>query len=311
MGMMQSQCKSKVVMKGQLIQMKITDQATDIGAAGAAWKGLYKAGAAAALAAALVFRRNLDAEWMLLRMSGIIKTGPSESPGTLIDWFVLLQQNRLLGLTLLNLFDLVNYALVGLIFLALIAALWRASQSWMLLAGVLGFAGITVYFASNQAFTLLSLSSQYAAATVEAQRAMLLAAGQAALAIHQNASYAGSGIYLSFLLVSAAGLILSAAMLRNAIFGKGTAYMGILANGLGLSYYLVLVFAPALDFIPISISAIFLLAWYLRVGLRLWSLGAYQTSFPFNSWRLCAFALNFSFCKRHLTNTGNQRSTEL
>jgi hypothetical protein len=241
------------------------------------YKGLYKAGAAAALIAALVFRRNLDAEWMLLRIAGIINAGPSVAPSTVSDWFTLLQNNKLLGLTLLNLFDLVNYALVGLIFLALFAALRRASPSWMAIAAALGFAGITGYFASNQAFTMLSLSDQYAAATTNAQRAMLLAAGQAALAIHQNVSYAGSGIYLSFLLVSAAGLIIAAVMLQSSIFNKGTAYFGILANGFGLGYFPVLAFAPVLVFIPLSISAVFLLIWYLRVGGRLWALGSQRT----------------------------------
>lgn len=260
--------------------MKIMDQVPNSETVDCAYRGIYKAGAAAALAAAMIFRRNLDAEFMLLKGTGIINAGPSASPSTIIDWFMLLQNNKLLGLTLLNLFDLVNYALVGLIFLALFAALRRASQSWMVIAAALGFAGITVYFASNQAFTLLSLSQQYKAETTDAQRVMLLAAGQAILAIHQNASYAGSGIYLSFLLVSVAGLIISTVMLRSSIFSKGTAYLGILANGFGLGYYIVFAFAPALVFIPLSISAIFLLIWYLRVGGRLWALGSYKIVGP-------------------------------
>jgi len=125
---------------------------------------------------------------------------------------------------------------------------------------------------------MLSLSNQYATATTEAQRAMFLAAGQAVLAIHQNAGYAGSGIYLSFLLVSAASLIISVVMLRSSIFSQGTAYMGILANGYGLGYYIVSAFAPTLVFVPLSISAIFLLIWYLQVGARLWALGSPRTA---------------------------------
>lgn len=262
----------------ECVLMKIMDQVPNAATVDFACRGLYRAGAAAALMAAVIFRRNLDAEWMLVRMAGMINVGPPVSPSTVMDWFRLLQQNRLLGLTLLNLFDLVNYALVGLIFLALFAALRRASPSWMVIAAALGFAGITSYFASNQAFTMLSLSEQYAAATTGAQRAMFLAAGQAVLAIHRNASFAGSGIYLSFLLVSVAGLIISAVMLRSSIFSKGTAYMGILANGFGLGYYIVFAFASALVFIPLSISAIFLLIWYLQVGGRLWALGSHRTA---------------------------------
>ena len=256
--------------------MKTIDQIPNVETGDHAYAVLYRTGALAALVAALIFRRNLDAEWLLLRGSGMINVGPVEIPNTIRDWFTLLQNNKLLGLTLLNLFDLVNYALVGLIFLALLAALKQTSRSWTILAAAFGFAGITVYFASNQAFSMLSLSNQYAAEATDAQRTLFLAAGQAALAIHQNASYAGKGIYLSFLLVSMAGLIISAIMLQSRVFSKSTAATGILANGFGLSYYIVLAFAPALVFIPLSISAVFLLIWYLQVSRRLWALGSFR-----------------------------------
>jgi len=235
-------------------------------------KGLYRIGGAAALLAGLVFRRNLDAEFMLLRSVGIINVGPAVPPATVMDWFRLLEKNPLIGLTLLNLFDILNYALVGLMLLALYVSLRRASESLMLIAAALGFVGIAVYFASNQAFPMLFLSGQYAAATTDAQRAMVLAAGQAMLAIHSSANYQGNGIYLSFFLVSVAGLILSAVMLRSNTFNKSTAYVGILANSFGLSYYIVLAFAPALVFLPVSISAVFLLVWYLLIGGRFFQL---------------------------------------
>ncbi len=243
--------------------------------AGILGKRLYRVGATAALAAALLFRRNLDAEFLLLRGAGFLHTGPGEPPSTVLDWFTLLQNNKLLALTLLNLFDLVNYTLVGLIFLSLFVALVRANQSWMVIALALGLAGIIVYIASNQALTMLSLSNQYLAATTDLQREKFLSAGQVVLAIHLNNSYGGSGIYLSFLLVSVAGLIISTVMLRSNIFSKATAYIGILANGFGLGYYPVLVFSPGLVFLPLSVSAIFLLVWYLLVGRRLWALGSH------------------------------------
>lgn len=258
--------------------MKTVDKAQSTETYDFAYRGLYKAGAIAALIAAVLFRRNLDAEWMLLRGAGIINAGPSTAPNTIIDWFMLLQHNKLLGLTLLNLFDLINYALVGLIFLALCTALRRANPSWIIIAAALGFAGITSYFVSNQSSTILSLSQQYIAATSDAQRAMFLADGQAALAIHQNNSYAGSGIYLSFLLVSVAGLIISVVMLRSSIFSIAIAYMGILANSFGLGYYIVFAFAPMFVYIPLSISAIFLLIWYIQVGVRLWVLELHRTN---------------------------------
>ncbi len=93
----------------------------------AAWKGLYRLGSWAALMAALIFRRWLAAELSLLQNLGLVHFGPVPEPGAAADWLALLQSDPLAGLTLLNFFDLVNYALVGLIFLGLYAALGRAS----------------------------------------------------------------------------------------------------------------------------------------------------------------------------------------
>jgi hypothetical protein len=84
---------------------------------------------------------------------------PETMPDRAAEWIVLLQNNPFVGLVLLNVFDLIEYALVGLIFLAVCAALWQASRSAMLVATVCGLIGIVVYFASNQAFAMPSLST--------------------------------------------------------------------------------------------------------------------------------------------------------
>ena len=227
-------------------------------------RSLYRIGGAAALIAAVIFRRNLGSEVTLL-------TGRLP-PSTVLGWFTLLQNNALLGLTFLNVFDLVDYALVGVVFLALYAALRRTNESYVTLAAFLAFLGIAIYIASNQAFALLSLSDQYAAATTDAQRSQLLAAGQAVLAISNNESYQGAGIYLSFLLISVAGLIISTVMLQTRIFGKATARVGVMANVLGLGYYIALAFAPAVSFLPVSASAISLVVWYVLIARRLFHL---------------------------------------
>ena len=82
-----------------------------------------------------------------------------------------------------------------------------ASHIIMAVATAFGFVGIAAYFASNQAFAMLSLSDQYAAATTDVQRSTFLAAGEALLAIHNPGTiYQGTGIYLSLFLVVLAGL---------------------------------------------------------------------------------------------------------
>ena len=240
-----------------------------------AWKGLFRVGGIAALTAGLVFRRNLGAELTLLKASGIITARPVKPPATVPAWFTLLQSNPLVGLTWLNVFDLVNYALVGLMFLALFAALRRVNQSAMVIAAALGLAGISIYFAWNQAFTVLSLSNQYAAAATEAQRTILLADGQALLAINRFNSLSGD---LSLLLIAIAGLIASIVMLRSDVFSRSTAYVGILASAFDLAYCLAFACVPAVDgerlaicFIPAA--GLFLMIWHILIGRRLYQLG--------------------------------------
>jgi len=244
------------------------------------WSSLYKVGGVAALIAVLIFRRWLGVEFLLFRAMframGIIRSGPRTMPSSAIDWFALLQTNRLVGLTLLNVFDVVNYLLVGLIFLGLYAALRRANRSYMTLATALGFVGIAVYLASNQAFSILSLSDQYAAATTDAQRSILLAAGQALLATSNPNALGPSTI--AFFLVTLAGLIISAVMLKSGVFSKATAYTGLLANIFGLGYPLGEALAPKTAVVPIvgislAASACFLVFWYIGIARRLLQLG--------------------------------------
>jgi uncharacterized membrane protein len=134
--------------------------------------------------------------------------------------------------------------------------------------------GIAAYFASTTAFEMLSLSDQYAAATTEAQRSMFLAAGQAVLAINNpGAIYQGTGIYMSFLLLAVAGLIISAVMLRSNIFSRVTAYIGILASAFDLAYCITFAFVPAIEVCLLSAAGLLLFIWHILIGLRLYQPG--------------------------------------
>lgn len=237
------------------------------------WKGMCRVGGTAALIAVLFFRRNFGAELIGFRGFGIIDV-PATLPRSAIEWFALIQDKRLLGLILLNLVDLINYALVGLIFLALYGVLKRVSGSAMVIAASCGLVGIAVYFCSNQAFSTLSLSDRYAIAASDIQRSILLASGEALLAINNpGAIHQGTGIYTSFLLVSLAGLIFSTSMLRSDAFGRATAYAGILANVVGLGYLIALIFVPSMYALPTIVSAPFRVVWYVLIARKLLQLG--------------------------------------
>lgn len=237
------------------------------------WQALYYAGAAAALVAALIFRRNLGAELTAFNGFGIL-TIPAEEPVSALDWFMAFEEDWLAGLALFHFGDVVNYLLVGLIFLALYGALRRINQGAMLAATAFGFMGIAVNMATNRALAMYALSNRYSEAASEVQRGALLASGEALLAIENpSAAFKGTGYNFSLFLVLAAGLVISIVMLRSTIFPKATAYTGIVANGIALGFFVTLLLAPSLIWLPPTASALFRIAWYILIAVGLLRLG--------------------------------------
>jgi hypothetical protein len=176
-----------------------------------AWKALYRVAAVAAL---------LMVVFIPIQSIVFVLWPP---PNTVIGWFRLFQHNWLLGLLDMDLLLIVDQILMGLVLLALCAALKGASPSLMAIALTAGLEGIAAYFASSTAFNMLSLSSQYAAATTVAQRALFEASGQATLALWQ-----GTAFDVSYVLEGVALLLIAVVMLRSNTFSKATASVGML-----------------------------------------------------------------------------------
>lgn len=238
------------------------------------WKSLCRVGAVAALTAALVFRRNLGAEASMFAGS---------APTTAAGWFTLLHNNSLLGLFFLNFFDIADYVLVGIVFLALFIVLRKTRRTYAAIATSLSFAGILVYLTSTTSFTMLSLSNQYASAATDTQRSVMLTAGQAVLAKGvPGADYQGAGGLTSLFLIAVAGLIISVVMLRSKIFNRATAYVGITASVFDLTYLVGVTFVSAKDFFLWSIlfiggAGLLLMIWHLLIGIKLYQLSRIPT----------------------------------
>jgi len=143
-------------------------------------------------------------------------------PGDVNGWFTLFRQNALLGLLDLDLVMVVSAALLIPLYLALYTALRRISQSLALVALALGLVGSALMISANPAFSMLSLSDGYATAATDAQRAMYLAAGQAALT-----NWTGTAFNVAYLFAGLTALIFSLLMLRSDLFSKVTAFAGI------------------------------------------------------------------------------------
>lgn len=221
------------------------------------WKPLYKTGAVAALLAAVLFRRNIGAEVSLF-------TGVEAIPRSAAEWYALMGTNPFVGLSFLAVFDLANYALVGLIFLALGASLWKAHKSVTAMALASGLVGIAVNFASNISLSMFSLSRQYAAAVSETQEAALLAAGQTILAVNDPLSaYPATGPYVSLLLIALTGLLFSFLLLPS---NRAAAILGLLASGCDLAYCLTFALAPSLQVVWLASGGFFWMVWHLLVA---------------------------------------------
>ncbi len=214
------------------------------------WKSLYKIGGTAALIAAALALIEIAIE-------GSGGSGLASTPSSAQDWFTLLQTNRLLGLAVLGTFETAFFPLTVIMFLGLFVILRRVNKSWMTIAVVFYLIGTTVYFASNNALAMLGLANQYAATTTEAQKSVLLAAGQAVMATEQ-----GTGMAMTFFLSSLAGLIVSIVMLRSRTFGKTIGVIGIVANVFGLP-------GSGLGLIFWTVNGLFMLVWIVMVGVRL------------------------------------------
>jgi hypothetical protein len=233
------------------------------------YKHLYRIGAYAALIAVILIRRNLGVEYMTFNGFGIFDV-PAAWPVRAEDWYILLNKNWYIGLILLDFFDVINYILVGLLFLALFSILHRSNNGLMLMAASFSLMGITVNIVSNHALAMLSLSHQYASAVTDTERSIILSAGESLLTLNNpGATFQGTGYYVSLFLVLLAGLLISIVMLDDKVFSKATAVIGLLANGIGLGYFLTLILLPAFIWLPPSLSALFRITWYVLIAIKL------------------------------------------
>jgi hypothetical protein len=184
-------------------------------------------------------------------------------PGTAQAYFDLLQESRLASVLR---GDLLTVTLIGLYlgtFPALYVALRRLSPVYAALATLFTVIAVTGSFATEATFSWLYLGDQYAEATTDAQRAQLLAAGEAVIATdmwHSTAAYAGG------ILLQGAGIMISLIMLRSGNFSRVTAYAGLVGNALDLVQHLLHPFAPPVSTVIQSVMGPFYLVWFPMLG---------------------------------------------
>jgi hypothetical protein len=229
------------------------------------WRRICQIGGMAAIGAVLVG---------LLEIVITFLPGGNVPRETVLDWFKLFQENGFMGLRNLGLLNILLNLLAILIFFALYAAHRQSQdQPYATLAALIALLGISVFYATNRAFPMLALSHQYAAATTDAQRAVIEAAGQAMLSVGQSHT---PGTFLGFFLIEAAGVMMSVVMLRSKIFSQASAYAGMLGFGMLAIFEFFSSFVSGLSNVTMTLAmfgGLLSMAWYILIARRLFQLG--------------------------------------
>ena len=212
------------------------------------WKTLYRIGGWAALI------------WIVYSLvTMILLTVVGGQPNTVLEAFELLEENRLVGLLRLDILTVLIMPLNYPIYLTLCIALQKHHPSYATLGALIAFAGITLFLATPSAISMVPLSESYSTSTTVAEQQRLLAAGEALLASNM---WANTGAILGGVLILIAGIIFSVLMLSSGVFGRWTAYVGILTHGLDLAHSFAGIFSPTFGVILIAIAGVFYLVWF-------------------------------------------------
>ncbi len=212
------------------------------------WKGVYKAAGISLIIAGVLFIIGLLAFSVL----GSAATTGKE----------LLQS--LSGKDLFFRVAIGSFALATALFipgiLGLYLALKELGKTYALIASVTALVATAVSLTSIFVFYAApTLSSDYYAATADAQKAAYIATADLLLSV-VNASFIVTG-----LLFAAATILISILMLRG-VFGKGVGYLGLIAGLVGIPGSL-----PAVAIIFL-ISTILFAVWFIAVGWKLYKL---------------------------------------
>lgn len=248
-----------------MTQLKL-NPAIDTNAEKSKGKGIYVLGGVSAFTALLLVLGDI-----------VISMGGGDvSPHTLtaIDWFNMYQESSLIGLRMLGLINVVSLTVCIPLYCALYDVHRKMFGIYSALMLILYLIGAAVYISNNAAIPMHVLSSKYAAAATEAQKALLAAAGEAIIA--KGADFT-PGSFIGFFLTEAAGSGFSIIMLKSRILSRAAACFGI------VGFTFLAVFTIWMTFVPVyfntamiiaMVGGISVMAWYILTARDLLGFGA-------------------------------------
>ena len=212
-----------------------------------------------------------------LRMLGFLSIGlfaiiPSQAavyfisppPTTVIQYFALFQKNAFLGLLDLDLSLTVDNLLFLLVYIGFYFLFRQYNRILVTIALIFAIISVALYVISREAlFSMMNLSNQYSIASGETEKTALITVGQTMLTI-----FNGTCFNVSYFLGGLIIILFSIAMLKNKIFTKITAW-------LGLSMGLFMLIPPTFGkfgLILSFLSIILILPWLILIAIRFFKL---------------------------------------
>ncbi len=238
---------------------------------GTDWNLICRIGGAAAL---------LQLACSLITM--VVVFGMGGEPSTVEQYFDLLQHHRLLGLLRMDFASVLNVGLYPLTVFGLYAGLKRFRPASAALALVLVCLGSVLWLGNHSAFSMISLSDQYAATATDLERSQLLAAGRAVIA---SDMWHTTGAFMAGIFLQGATTLISILMLRGRSFSPATAWVGILVHGLDLAHVILMPFFPLAGPWPMILAGPLYPLWFFMVGRRLLRLGRASAAEAGSPWR--------------------------
>jgi hypothetical protein len=206
------------------------------------WRDIYRIGGIASLLVAASITFAVAAYFIWPYTPGI------ESTESILQT---LHTNRLSGLIALDVLTVPIVLLNVLPLLAMYMALRRVNESYALVALVLGLIAVPMLLTARPVTEMVMLSDKYAAATTLAARSQYLAAADALLE-----HFSGTAWMIESFCLILSGLISSLLMLRSPVFGRTTAYVGIVTSLVGFGFILPVI-GPLLFFVNTMLSIVF------------------------------------------------------
>jgi hypothetical protein len=187
------------------------------------------------------------------------------NPSTTIGYMDLFLKNPLFGLLHFDLLGMISYLLFIPFTLSLFMLLKGKNEYVTLIATVLFFIGIAVFFSTNTNFSMLSLSKQYSLAKSDTERLIILTSFQTMVTLFKVQAF-----MTSYIIVSIAWVMFGCVMLKSILFNKFTSCMGILCGISGIVAEIFENTSKALLGLAIAFyfcAVVFLLIWVVLIGI--------------------------------------------